>query len=61
MQIDKEWLIAIKWMLIELKQVMEESQEMITEDQYDEEFYLRKVNNIIDNFNEKIDGELRYE
>jgi len=54
MEINKEWLIAIRWMLMDIKGVLEENQKMLIEDRYDEEFFLPKINNIIDNFDNKI-------
>jgi len=54
MEINKEWLIAIRWMIIEVKEVLEMNQKMPIEDRYDEEFFLPKINNIIENFDEKL-------
>ena len=57
MEINKEWLMAIRWMVIEIKQVLEANQEMPIEDRYDEEFFLPKINNIIENIDNKIKEE----
>ena len=53
----REWLKAIRRMVIEVKQVLEMNQEMPIEDRYDEEFFLLKINNIIENIDKKIKEE----
>lgn len=50
MEIKKEWLIAIRWMIWDLRDIMKNN----CGESYDEEYYIPKLDNILDNIDKKV-------
>ena len=50
----KGFLVALRFMVLDIKSVMKANQEMPINDRYDEEYFISKLDNIIDNLDNKM-------